>query len=142
MLIIVKLTLTKIQGHGYVRKQKHLRQISHKVFSRFDIKGRDLYLCDFIKKKKKNRVNTGLYSDIYRPISFKLGVMIETTKFCSLISVWVTLIFIQNNSLMRNQNIRCLFDKFSTLPQPVGFLKLMLNSFCTSSIIRERNVLA
>ena len=28
----------------------------------------------------KNKVNVGLYSDIYRPISFTLGVMIETTK--------------------------------------------------------------
>ena len=32
----------------------------------------------------------GLYSDIYRPISFKHGMMIETTKFFILISVRLT----------------------------------------------------
>ena len=33
----------------------------------------------------------GLYSDIYRPISFKLGMMIEITMLYILISVLMTL---------------------------------------------------
>ena len=39
--------------------------------------------------------NIGLYSDIYRQISFKHGIIIETSKFYILISVWMTLTFIQ-----------------------------------------------
>ena len=40
----------------------------------------------------------GLYSNMYRPISLKLGVMIETTKFYILISVWMTVTVIQGHS--------------------------------------------
>ena len=36
-------------------------------------------------------LSTGLHSDEYRPISFKLGMMIATMKFYILISVWMTL---------------------------------------------------
>ena len=46
----------------------------------------------------------GLYSDIYSLISFKLGVMIETTELYILISVWMTLTFIQGCTSIRNQN--------------------------------------
>ena len=42
-----------------------------------------------------------LYSDIYRPISFKLGFTIKTMKFYIL----VTLTFIQGHSCIRNQNL-------------------------------------
>ena len=42
----------------------------------------------------KKNFNIGLYSYIYRSISFRLGVMLETTKLYVLISVWVTLTFI------------------------------------------------
>ena len=51
-----------------------------------------LFLVDLIFKgenstyEEKN-FNVGLYSDIYRPISFKLGMMIETTKLYILISI-------------------------------------------------------
>ena len=37
----------------------------------------------------------------------KVGMMIETTKFYILISVWVTLMFIQGHRCMRNQKRRC-----------------------------------
>ena len=40
----------------------------------------------------------------YRAISVKLGVMIETTELYILMSVWMTLTFIQGHSCMRNQN--------------------------------------
>ena len=48
--------------------------------------------------------NIGLYSDIYRPISFKLS-MIEATKLYIVISVRMTIIFIQSHSFMRNQKL-------------------------------------
>ena len=81
--------------------------------------------------------HVGLYSDIYRPISFKLGMMIETTKFYILISVWMTLT--QGNCCIEIKKLLCPFSrtlqsiwmKFCRLPQPVGLLKLMLNLFCT-----------
>ena len=46
----------------------------------FSIQGREPYLYDFIK------INfyIGLYSKIYWPISFQLGLMIEITKLYSL----------------------------------------------------------
>ena len=56
-------------------------------------------------------INIGLYSDIYKPISFKLGVKIETTKLYILISVWITVIFIQDHSCMRNQKLQCVFAR-------------------------------
>ena len=56
------------------------------------------------------KINIGLYSDIYRPISVKLGIVIETTKLHIVISVWMTLIFIQGYSCMRNKKLLCLFD--------------------------------
>ena len=46
--------------------------VSHSL----NIQGRDAYLYDFININ----FNIGLYSDIYRPVSFKLGMMIESTK--------------------------------------------------------------
>ena len=47
------------------------------------MQGRWFYLSDFIF----NKIYIDLYSDIYRAISFKLGMMIETTKLYILISV-------------------------------------------------------
>ena len=35
----------------------------------------------------KNKINIGLYSDIYRPTSFKLGIITEPTKIYILMSV-------------------------------------------------------
>ena len=63
-------------------------------------------------------------------------MMIETTNLYILVSIW-------SQNFMRKQQFWCLFSrkcryrlwmKFSLLSQPVGFLKLMLNSFSTSII--------
>ena len=64
-----------------------------------DFKGENSY--EFVKKK----IDIGLYLDIYRPVFFKLSVMIETTKLYIFMSVWMTLIFIQGHSCMRNQKL-------------------------------------
>ena len=42
-----------------------------------------IYYCDLVRSE----ICIGLYSDIYRLISFKLGMMIETTELYILISV-------------------------------------------------------
>ena len=57
----------------------------------------------------KKNVNVGLYSDMKRPISFTLGMMIETTNLYIVISVWMTLTFIQGHICMRNKNISVQF---------------------------------
>ena len=52
------------------------------------------YLCGYAKKNKQtNKQNfyVGLYSDVYRPISFKLGLIIETTKLYILVSALMSL---------------------------------------------------
>ena len=48
-----------------------------------DIRRRQPYLCDFIKKN----FITCLHLDIYGSVSFKLGVMIETTELSIMIAV-------------------------------------------------------
>ena len=71
-------------------------------------------LMDFVrktkKKKKKNTFNIGLFSDIYRPISIKLSIILETTRHYVLISVWMTLTFIQGHIFMSNQKLWCPFS--------------------------------
>ena len=52
----------------------------------FNIQGREHYLHDFVE----NNFNVGFYLNIDRPIPFKFGMMIVTTKFYILISVWMT----------------------------------------------------
>ena len=52
--------------------------------------------------------NIGVYSHIYRQISFKLS---NTTKFYIFISVWMTLPFIQGHSCIRNQKLGCMFSR-------------------------------
>ena len=44
-------------------------------------------------KKNPPNFNIGLYLDIYRTLSFKLGLMTKTTKFYILISAWMTLTY-------------------------------------------------
>ena len=72
----------------------------------FTFQKREPCWCEFLKKNKTKttttKTNVGLYSDIYRAISFKLFMRIGNTKLCILISVWMTLIFIQGHSCMRN----------------------------------------
>ena len=78
----------------------------------------------------------------YWPISFRLGLMIKTTRLSILLSVWMTLTFTQGHSCMRNKKFVVHFSeisqliriKFSMLPQPVGLLKPLLNLFCTDDI--------
>ena len=60
-------------------------------------------LYDFVNKN----FDIGLYLDIYWPISFKLGIMIETTNLNIFISVWMTLTFIHGHSSIRNQKRWC-----------------------------------
>ena len=48
--------------------------------------GNPVYVISFLKQNKKQPFNVGLYSDIYRPISFKRSV-IMSTKLYTLISV-------------------------------------------------------
>ena len=73
----------------------------HSIFHPFNIQGRKPYLYDFIKIN----FNFGFYSNTYRPISFKLDRMIETTKFYILISVWITLTCSQGHICMRNLDL-------------------------------------
>ena len=97
-----------------------------------DIQGRKPYLHDFVKKnpynlqrnkqtnkttnnnnnkktQPKKTINFGLYLDIYRSISYKLAVMIETTKLYSLNA----LTFTQGHDCMRNR--KCSLPIFSKI---------------------------
>ena len=62
-----------------------------------NVHGGESYLCDLVK----NTCSADMDLDIYRQISFKLGVMIETNELYILIPKWMTLIFIQGHSCMR-----------------------------------------
>ena len=106
------------------KKQKFQHRLSYKVINRLGwhwVHGWDLlawwtlhsyylvysysresYLCDSEKK-----IMVGLYSNIYKPIYFKLGMLTETTKSYILISVWITLTFIQVHSFMWKQKLLC-----------------------------------
>ena len=53
--------------------------------------------------KKKDTFSISLYSDIYGPISFRLGLMIGTTKLYVLISVWMALTVIKGHRYKRNK---------------------------------------
>ena len=48
-----------------------------------------MLLRDFIK----NIFKTGLHSDLYEQISFKFGVMLDTTKLYTFVIFWMTLTF-------------------------------------------------
>ena len=110
--------------------KKHLCQLSHKAFSRF---GWNLACCrdlliwwtshtsylnqlelktenmsDFALERKKNNVD--LHSDIYRPLSLKLGIVIKLTQQYGLIPVWTSLTFIEGRICMGKQEILCLFS--------------------------------
>ena len=69
------------------------------LFCLFSIQWTEPFLCDFFFFLKA--CNNGLYSDIYRPVSFRLRLMIETTKLYILISVLVALTIIQGHICMR-----------------------------------------
>ena len=107
ILILTKLTLILNQRHRSARKHKfganYLIKFSmylngmepHTRFILFIQYSRERTLYDYIILLEKN-FNVGLYSDIYRQISFEFSVMIKTTKLYILISVWMTLTFIQS----------------------------------------------
>ena len=77
--------------------------------------------------------------DIYRPISYKHGLVLNTTKLHSLIPVWMTLTIILGHSNIKNQNLCAHFvTSFSMnlyeigmLPY-VGLFKFMLNLYAWS----------
>ena len=48
-------------------------------FDIIDIQGREIYLHDFVKYT----CNTGLHLDTYKPICFKLGLILDLTNFYS-----------------------------------------------------------
>ena len=71
--------------------------------------------------------NAGLHLSIYRLISFKLGVMIKTTKIYILRSVWMTLTFIitvvckllKSSVCIFSETLQLICMKISMLPQPL-----------------------
>ena len=66
------------------------------------------------------------------PISFKLGMMAEITELYILISVWMTLTFIQEIKICGVhllRNLRIDLEDFSLVSQPVCLLTLMLIYF-------------
>ena len=56
-------------------------------------------MCDFVKNK-----TVGLYSDIYRLISSKLSLMIETATLHILIPVWMILSFVKGYSCIKKKS--------------------------------------
>ena len=75
-----------------------------------------------------------MYGDICGPTSFKLGMVIKTTKFYIMIPVWMTLIIIYGHSCMRKgicAHFLAIFsvdlDEIQCVAKAVGMLKLMLN---------------
>ena len=66
---------------------------SHTYFISSDQYSRERIQMSLFHKKKTPNFIIGLLSDIYRWISFKYGVTIDTTKLYSLIAVWMTLTF-------------------------------------------------
>ena len=148
------MTLTLIRRHRGARKQNLLYLLSHKVFrliwmkigvllynesfssSRWiNIHGRELGLSDLVLK------TNGMRTDIWGPISLKLGVMIHSATLNSPIPVWVTLSFSQGHRSMRKQTICARFPQIlqssstkCVMPPPVDLLMPELNSFGTIDI--------
>ena len=88
----------------------------------FSIQGKEPYLCDFIKI-------LGLYLDIFKPISFKPNMMMETTSLHCDISLDDLDLHSRSQlyeksktfvpiCLQISQSIRV---KFSMLPQPIVY---------------------
>ena len=118
ILILVHVTWILIQGHRSARTQTFLLQLSDKVSVSFNGLWYTVETCWLdqlhfilfkgenptyvISWKKTNTSDVGLLSNIYLPISFKLGYI--------LISVLMTLTFIVGHSCMRNQELWCPFS--------------------------------
>ena len=112
-----------------------LRQLSHKVWDWFELhlvnyldllvwwisyslnfhlvhlilKGENPACMISLKKKKKKNFNVGLYSDIYRLISFKFGMIIQITKLNILMPVWMTLTLIQGQLYKKSKTSVSIF---------------------------------
>ena len=77
----------------------------------------------------KNTLSNGSRSGAYEPISFKFGVMLDTTKVHNLTSVWMTLTFIQSHKMSRKLYlVRSIYfkvarsrQKFLNVPQSYYF---------------------
>ena len=67
----------------YVATTASMLKLMLNLFCTSNIQGRELCLCDFIKYI----FNTGLRLDTFESIFFNLGMMLDTTKLYSLISV-------------------------------------------------------
>ena len=98
---------------------------SHTHFSWFFWYSRERTLH---KRSRSKNVCIGFYSNIWRLISFKLYMMIETIELCILISVWMTLTFIQDHSCMRNKKCWCPFSRKFVCP-------FGLNSVCCHNLL-------
>ena len=69
---------------------------------------RKLCLGDFVKKKQKQQQKPkNLKYWLAFMISFKFGVMIDTTKLNALILVSIAMTFIQDHSFTRKQKLLC-----------------------------------
>ena len=83
----------------------------------FTVQGRKPYICDCAQKKtpKKPQPRTWTLACIQKfwtDSFFKLSMMIQVTKFYILISVWMTLTFIQGCGCMRNEKLVPFSHKF------------------------------
>ena len=65
-----------------------------------------IYIYDFLKKN----FSIGLYSDIYRPISFSRGMLIETTTLYILIPLWC-LDLNSSSNLYEKAKLLCPFSR-------------------------------
>ena len=96
----------------------------------------------------EKRSNIGFHFTIYGLVSFKFSLMLKTTEFYILIPVSMTLTFhLRVTGASRKKNFLRSFSfkvlnqrlKCSTLPQPLGLLKLML-SLCHMLNINRREL--
>ena len=94
------------------------------LFHPLSNQGREPNFCDFVSKN----FNVGFYSDISRPISFRFGMMIERTKLYIMVSLWMTLTFIQGHSCIRNKKFGCPFS------HQFGY-QFGLNSACCHNLL-------
>ena len=112
-----------IHSYRSVRRKKYLCQLSFKIFSWL---GWNVVYCwDLLVWCIKLKFNGENYTSVISlkrivmlaclwismdQFCFKLSIIIETTKLYTLIPVWMTMMFIQGYSCMRNQKLLCSFS--------------------------------
>ena len=152
--ILVWLTLTLIQGHRSARKQKKKFCISYLTKFSIDLDGiwsdePHTHLISAIQYSRertllmwfcwKTPTFSGLYSGIYKRISFRLHVMIETTK--SYLRSRSQLYEKSNTSVsIFSQMLQFIWMKFSMWAQPGSLLKLGAQFILHKEYSRERTV--